>query len=76
MVRTSLHERAFQLHQDFQYPLNPLQAMEYEKLDMIQMEGIRYLERQYRKLETEIVDWCPQVNHALQMIRYWKLVQK
>ena len=71
-----LSSRAFALQRYAKYPLSPEHAVEYEWLDHMKIEGLRYADRHCRKLSMGEVPWSPQLQVLRHKLGYWQLVTK
>ena len=61
ITQHGLAERAFLLQQTATYPLSHKQAVEYEWIDQMKIEGLQYADRNSRKLSMGEVPWSPQL---------------
>jgi hypothetical protein len=58
------------------YPLLIEHAEEYEKIDQLKIEGLRYADHYCRKLPMGEVPWSPQLQALRDGLGYWQLVGK
>ena len=69
-----LSSRAFALQCNATYPLSSKHAAEYEWLDHMKIEGLRYADRHCRNLPMGEVPWSPQLQVLRHKLSYWQLV--
>ena len=78
--QTTLHEfysqhdvqrRTFLLEQSITGPLSEEQALEWERLDALRVQGIFLADSKCRKLRTGAVPWSPILARALAVHRFW-----
>ena len=74
--RHGLTMRAFALQSNAMYPLSLEHAVEYEWLDHMKIEGLRYADRCCRKLPMGGVPWSPQLQVLRHRLGYWQLICK
>ena len=69
-----LELRSFQLQNKATFPLTSQDAHEYEILDKIRIEGMKYAEKRYRRLKMGGVPWTPELTDIRVGIEVWMLV--
>ena len=57
-------------------PLSPQDALEFERLDSVRIQGMKYAERRCRKLKMGGVPWTPELSVIRVSIEVWTLVMK
>jgi hypothetical protein len=72
----SLATHAFALQSNARYPLSLEHAAEYEWLDHMKIEGLRYADRCCQKLPMGGVPWSPQLQVLRHQLGYWQLICK
>jgi hypothetical protein len=74
LLQHSLPQQAFSLQSHCHFPLDPSQALEWERLDALRLQGMRFAEKHCRKLRKGNVPWSPAIQQALNLITPWNLV--
>ena len=72
--RHKLDTRSAKLQQNATFPLTPQAAHEYEKLDKIRIEGMKYAEKRCRRLKMGGIPWTPELTDIRVGIEVWMLV--
>ena len=67
-----LRSRTLQRHATF--PLSSQDAIAYEKLDRIRIDGMKYAEKRCRRLKMGGVPWSPELTYIRVGIEVWMLV--
>ena len=72
--RHNLDTRSAKLQQNATFPLTLQAAHEYEKLDKIRIEGMKYAEKRCRRLKMGGIPWTPELTDIRVGIEVWMLV--
>jgi hypothetical protein len=75
-VQHGLAEQAFSLQTHSKYPIMSQHAAEYERLDQLKIEGLKFADRNCRKLPMGEVPWSLQLQVLRYQLGYWQLVCK
>ena len=74
--RYNIYFQSFNLQARATAPISQEDEKEYERLDNLRIEGMKYVEKKCRKQKMGGVSWTPDLTHLRLSIEVWMLVIK
>ena len=76
LERHHLPSAISQLTSSYTSSLNPVQQIEYERIDKLRVQCLLQAEKKCRKFKTGNIEFSPTIQHQRNLIRFWKLILK